>query len=205
MRGGLTSRDIAPHMRRAGASEPSPMILGILKKLFWLDRGRYLIYQLPPGGGAPEAPAPDVRAFERYEDIPPALRDRLVARRYLNVLYYRMKRRQARVLCLCDGDDPIAYGWIQSWAPFRRRFGSLFADAVMLGPYWTAPARRRQGLYARLLAHSLSLLDKRLPIVIYTSVENVASQKGIEKAGFQLVGRYEISVFMRLLVRCRPI
>jgi len=51
----------------------------------------------------------------------------------------RQKRGQAKLLGLSDRESKFpAYGWIQSWKPFRRKFGMLADDVVMLGPYWTA-------------------------------------------------------------------
>mgnify|MGYP003546958584 FL=1 len=67
----------------------------------------------------------------------------------------------------------------------------------MLGPYWTHNSHRGKGIYGRVLKQSLSLAPKNYPLIIYTSPENVNSQKGIEKMDFKLIGTYKIFLFVR--------
>ena len=69
----------------------------------------------------------------------------------------------------------------------------------MLGPYWTHERLRGRGLYGRLLQQSLHLCDKEHPIVIFTTPDNIPSQKGIEKAGFTLKGDWEVTTWMLLV------
>jgi GNAT superfamily N-acetyltransferase len=119
---------------------------------------------------------------------------------------YRLRREEARLLCLSeDGLHLDAYGWIQDWRPFRRRFGALAQTGTMLGPYWTAPEARGRGLYGRLLAHSLSLCDRDRPILIGTSPENKPSQRGIEKAGFKPRGEWVLRLYLRFFSDLRRI
>lgn len=110
-------------------------------------------------------------------------------------MHRRMRRFGGKLLCLLEGDRIVAYGWVQGWEPFRRRFGWLAKDAVMLGFYWTAPEFRGRGLYGRLLAHSIAACERRdqVPLLIMTSLANAASQRGIAKAGFQRLGVFEIA------------
>jgi len=60
----------------------------------------------------------------------------------------------------------------------------------MLGFYWTSPESHGQGLYGRLLAHSIAVCEQRnrIPLIIMASLKNNASQRGIEKAGFAKLG-----------------
>jgi GNAT superfamily N-acetyltransferase len=63
----------------------------------------------------------------------------------------------------------------------------------MLGPYRVRPESRRQGLYGRLLAHSIAVCEDRhkVPLLIFSDTWNTPSQRGIEKAGFVRLGVYE--------------
>jgi GNAT superfamily N-acetyltransferase len=126
----------------------------------------------------------------------------------LSVMRLRFARGTARCLCLFEDGELCAYGWVQSWGPFRRKFGFLASDAVMLGPYFTFEAYRGKGLYRRLLLTSVRLCCERpeRPILVYTWPENTASQRGIEKAGFQYIGTYQVtSALLGLIHRHRLI
>jgi hypothetical protein len=104
-----------------------------------------------------------------------------------------------------DGVTIQAYGWIQSWGPFKRRFRVFGEDGWVLGPYWTAPECRRRGLYGRLLQHSLHLLPADTTALIYASPDNTASRRGITSAGFEPLGEWVISMWLGCLVRARRI
>lgn len=114
-----------------------------------------------------------------------------------NVMAIRMRRGHATLLVLHRGGKVAAYGWLQSWRLFKDKFGPIAQNAVMLGPYYTAPDYRGQGLYGILLAESLRLapLDK-LP-VIFTTPDNQPSLRGIEKAGFKPLGNWRISGWLQ--------
>ena len=101
-------------------------------------------------------------------------------------------------------DEVAACGWIQDWTPFRRRLGCIVDDATMPGLYWTSPRHRGKGLYRKLLLHSLYLADKTRPIVVYTTPTNVASQRGIRRAGFRFIGCYNVRQYFRFFTRCIP-
>lgn len=149
---------------------------------------------------------PDVKVYDVWADIPENFRKIAVPSPWRSVLYHRMRRGEARFLCLSeDGRRLDAYGWIQDWRPFRRKFGALAQSGTMLGPYWTAPEARGRGLYGRLLGHSLSLCSTQQAILIYTSPDNVASQRGIEKAGFRRLGRWDLVVWFGIFSRLRKI
>ena len=175
--------------------------LGSCLRRFLHEHRRYLFYSYDPAQG-PGLPDPRIRVFVNWADIPAQFRRVAVPSPWMNVMYYRLRRGKARLLCLSeDGRQLDAYGWIQDWSVFRRRFGAVADRGTMLGFYWTAPARRGQGLYGRLLAHSLALCDKTRPVLIATSPDNVPSQRGIEKAGFRRRGEWEGRVFFRWFSR----
>ncbi len=149
---------------------------------------------------------PRIQVYEKYNDVPEYFRKTILPRPWINTMYFRMKRDGAKLLCYSeDGIRLLAYGWIQDWHPFRHRFRAIAKEGVMLGFYWTAPAARGQGLYGRLLSHSLHLCKKEKPIIIATSPKNIPSQKGIEKAGVKFLGKWDFLCCLRLRIRFKKI
>ena len=179
-------------------------VVGLMGRLIY-EKRRYLFYGYAPeqDGGCED---PHVKVYAAWDEIPLHFRKWAAGSPWLNAMYYRMKRGEARLLCYSeDGVRLDAYGWIQDWRPFRRRFGAIAHQGTMLGFYWTAPAARGRGLYGRLLAHSIYLCRKDRPILIATSPENKASQRGIEKAGFKPLGEWEGRVFFRWFSRMKMV
>lgn len=176
----------------------------LLKKLIY-ERQQYVFYSYDPRQGAGLVD-PRVKVYDSWSEIPVHFQKIAAPSPLMNAMYYRLKRGEARLLCYSkDGQELDAYGWIQAWTPFRRKFYAIAQNGTMLGPYWTAPTARGQGIYGRLLAHSLSLCAKEKPILIYTSPENKASQRGIEKAGFSPLGEWDCQILLRTWSRMRKI
>jgi RimJ/RimL family protein N-acetyltransferase len=149
---------------------------------------------------------PRVQVYASWRALPIPFRTTVAPVPWWNAMVHRMWRGQARLLCYVRDETHLdAYGWIQDWEPFRKRFGAIAEHGTMLGFYWTAPSARGQGLYGKLLAHSLVLCPKDQPIVIATSPDNRASQHGIEKAGFQSLGEWELRLWFRRFSRMRRI
>ena len=172
---------------------------------FVFEKRRYLFYGYDPRQGGGQADA-QITVYNRWEEIPRAYRRIAAAAPWRNAMFYRIRRGGARLLCCSpDGTRLEAYGWVQDWRPFRRRFGAVAVEGTMLGFYWTAPEARGRGLYGRLLAHSLAVCDRTRPVLIVTSPENKASQRGIEKAGFQPLGEWEARIWLRCFSRMRRI
>lgn len=159
------------------------------------ERRRILFYgyDWKQGRGRPD---PHVGVYGSRAEIPAHFRKIVVPAPWMNSMGHRLERGEAKLLCYsADGQRLDAYGWVQDWRPFRRRFGAIAAEGTMLGPYWTDPNARGQGLYGRLLAHSLSLCPPERPVFIYTSPDNEASQRGIEKAGFRPLGEWDFRLW----------
>ncbi len=168
----------------------------IIKKLFWVYE-YCVIYNL--GNKIDIKTINDnIIVYSEYKNIPNFIIQKLNIRFFLNPLFHRIKSKNAKLLCIYDQKDLIAYGWIQNWKPFKRKYGWLYKNATMLGPYWTNPDYRGKGIYGRLISHSIAISDKNLPLIIYTSPQNVSSQKGIEKAGFTKIGTFRILLVLRL-------
>ncbi len=127
------------------------------------------------------------------------------------VMLGRLRRAGAVLLVLTDGAQLVSYGWLQPWRCVRREFGFLSNEGICLGPYWTNPAWRGCGVYGRMLRHSLAICRERFgktPLYIWARSENVASVRGIERAGFAPVGTFRVVTalagLIRYHVRCPP-
>ena len=165
------------------------------------DKRRYLFYRYDAQQGSGKEDS-CITVYDSWKECPAPFRRLALRSRLLNVMYYRLQRGDARLLCYTeDGDKLQAYGWIQDWRPFRRKFGMLASEGTMLGPYWSAPEDRGRGLYGRLLEHSLHLSSKTQPILVYTSPDNTASQKGILRAGFRPIGEWTVCTWLGLFTR----
>lgn len=140
----------------------------------------------------------EIVEYNTYSEIPKYLRKKIFLYPIVSTLYYRLNSKKARLLSIDNGRDLIAYGWIQNWEPFKRKFGWIFNNAIMLGPYWTNEKYRGKGIYGDLLQYSLTYIPKDIPVLIYTSINNISSQKGIEKNGFKKIGNFRISLFFRI-------
>jgi len=167
------------------------------KKLIY-DSEEYVMFKLDTVQSKNYQLDPEVKKFESIEGIPSSIRRLLNLFPLVNPLYYRIKLKQAYLLCLIINSKIVSYGFIQSWKPFKRKFGWLYNDGTMLGPYWTDENMRGQGYYGRLLKHSIGLSANKLPLIIYTNPKNLSSKRGIEKAGFDFCGVYRISLLFRI-------
>ncbi len=164
-------------------------LLPALRRLVYEKRHVALYTRAPMPGTGRRGSSIDL--YRSPGEIPMSFRRTILPHRFLNVMFYRLARRKARVMCLTgDGGTLQGYGWLQEWGPFRRRFNADERAGTMFGPFWTAPEYRRQGVYGRLLQHGVFLCASDGPLFIYASPDNYASRRGIEAAGFELVGEW---------------
>lgn len=167
--------------------------LGLLARRALLDRVDWVFFRRDPAAGRGRAD-PEARLITRLDEVPAAYRPVLFPDGALSTMALRMRRGLARVLVLGDGRGCAAYVWLQDWRPFRRRYGMVARDGVMLGPGWTDPARRGQGLYARLMGHALHVADAGAPILATVAPDNEAPQRVLPALGFTRLGRYRITI-----------
>lgn len=172
------------------------LILSLLKKFFY-ESGEYKIYFYDKKDHELNYLDAEIKVYSEYSDIPQQLKKQLLNHPFINPFYYRLKSHQALLLSIQNDEEIISYGWVQKWQPFKRKFGWIYKEAMMLGPYWTKDSHRGKGIYGRLLKQSISLATKNFPLIIYTSMENINSQKGIEKMDFKLIGNFKINLFLR--------
>ena len=185
------------------------MLRRILRRAVY-RRERLLLYVYCPATQGEGKRDPAIECFDAAHRPPATVQEqirRAGGRLGYWLMAHRMKRDGARLLVLREENRLRAYGWIQGWRSFRRLLW-LAPGARCLGFYWTAPADRGRGLYGRLLKHSIAVCEERnrLPLIIFTSPNNMRSQRGIEKAGFLRLGEYELqSWFGGLVSRHRTI
>jgi len=165
-------------------------------KLFY-ESGKYSIYTSNNNLLKSQISPYKIVEYNQYSQIPKYVIKKIIVYPFFSSLYYRLNSKNARLICIDNGIELIAYGWIQSWKPFRRKFGWIFKNAIMLGPYWTNEKYRGKGIYGSLLQYSITHISNDIPVLIYTSLDNVSSQKGIEKIGFDKIGDFRIFLFFR--------
>ncbi len=171
-----------------------------LARKFIHEKRLYRFYRYVPRQGQGQ-PHDNVKVYASWQEIPEPIQQAVIPSRHIDSMYYRLGRGQAKLLCYTEKPNQLmAYGWVQDWQPFRRKFHMLAKEGIMLGPYWTAEECRGRGIYGVLLQHSLSLCEKDKPILIYTSPENLASQRGIEKAGFHFLGDWQVNSWLRVFM-----
>jgi len=139
----------------------------------------------------------EVVCCEHYDDIPAGVAAQLFASPgsvNFDLMRWRMKQGRARLVYILQDGLLAAYGWIQDWDAFRRKYRFLAKDGTLLGPYWTRPEFRGRGIYGRLLLHSIHCCQgRKLPILIAVHPGNDPSTRGVEKAGFVKLGTYRLT------------
>lgn len=147
-----------------------------------------------------------VRRFDDAAPLPSGIAAVVFPRGRLDTMRWRYRRRLAALLVLLGaGERVVAYGWIQSWRPFRRRFRAIAAEGRMLGFYWTHPAERGRGLYSDMLRRSIAMIPAPEPLIIYAEHGNVASIRGIRTAGFEHLADLEVHRWLHVFFRCRVV
>ncbi len=108
--------------------------------------------------------------------------------------WINIKRRLIEFVAIRDGGRISATGTIRAWKTHQRRLKWMGNPGAILGPYWTRPEDRGKGLYPKLLLASVTISGQKgyRYAYVFAHVDNVASRRGIEKAGFQAMGCYEI-------------
>lgn len=175
-----------------------PYISNILFYLgrFFYSSDDYILYQQTVRKEAVQK-SEEITEYSDYRLIPGFIIKKLMLYPLINPLYHRLRSNKAHLICINHENVLIAYGWIQSWAPFKRKFGWFTKEGTMLGPFWTDPEFRGKGYYQRLLNHCKDVPDIKFPLIIFTNPPNVSSQKGIEKAGFEKKGVYRVYLLFR--------
>lgn len=181
-------------------------ILGSIAERLLVRRRTYAVFADAPDRQRAEQD-PLIDAWDA--DRPPPAEVRRLFRRYAGlrgefVMLGRLRRAGAIMLSAVESGDLVGYGWLQRWPSVRREFWWLAPDGICLGPYWTHPERRGQGIYGRFLRHSLFECRERFPklrLYIWARTGNAASIRGIEAAGFEFLGFHSVALYTNGLIR----
>jgi|SRR5690606_8009780 len=172
------------------------LFFSLLKRFIFLSEN-YVIYKYP-FNERKSVNDKEVKLYTTIKEIPYFIKKELKIYPLVNSLYFRIKTKNAILLTIHSNNKVVSYGWIQSWKYFKRKFGWVSEEGYMLGPYWTNESYRGKGFYGKLLRKSIEQVKDNKPIFIYTSPNNKASQRGIEKAGFEKVGVFKIVSILRI-------
>jgi len=96
---------------------------------------------------------------------------------------------------------PVAAGWLFSKSRLLKRL-HYPEGSTYLGGFVTHPDHRGIGLYPLLLRVMGQSVEAGAVCVVETSSTNVPSQRGLVKAGFQLVGTVRRVVVAGIMVKC---
>jgi RimJ/RimL family protein N-acetyltransferase len=181
----------------SGVVRASRPILVRLRELTiaWHETLVFFTYDPRQGDGALDG---RVRVFGGRDRVPARVAREFVASRgraLWLLIRLRMLLRNATLVYLAEDGRLRAYGLIRRCDPLPRRYRWLVPRGVILGPYWTAPASRGQGLYPILLRASIALSTDRehMPLIVYADASNSPSIRGLEKAGFARLGTYNVT------------
>jgi GNAT superfamily N-acetyltransferase len=167
-------------------------------KLFW-DDNQYVVYKYDEKQQGAGAFFDAITVYQNLNEIPTEFKDIIFKGLLSFILKNRLRKGGAKLMVYSDNRELGAYGWLQSGAYFKRKFGFISKEASMFGPYWVHPNQRGKGIYGKLLNHSI-FENKGEEAIIYTHPTNIASQKGIQKAGFTSVGVFRLILVLRIFL-----
>jgi hypothetical protein len=100
-------------------------------------------------------------------------------------------------------NEAVAIGWAFKSSPWLSRFGYEPGSAVYLGGYYVRCSHRGQGLYGHLLQRMFAETPAVRYAVAETSVDNISSQRGLQRAGFRRRGLVQRLTFCGISLRFR--
>ncbi len=169
-------------------------MFGALKKCIY-NVSHVVIFKLDPPFYIDLQKDNHIIFFKSLDEVPHKIASQLFSTPLSFLMKHRLKHKKAVLICYMKEDRLVAYGWIQDWYCFKY-LRKIVPKATMLGPFWTHPSCRGQGIYGKMLEFSLSLSNNNELAIIYASVNNESSLKGIRKKIFQELGLAKIfSIF----------
>lgn len=118
--------------------------------------------------------------------------------RLVRVLFQVATLGKARIYFVTNGDDFVHTSYV---VPKCKKFSFLKANDYEIGPCFTYPKYRGQGVYPAVLKEICSSIgDKSTCFYIIVDETNISSIKGIEKAGFVRCGTVRVSKFTKRYV-----
>jgi len=146
----------------------------------------YIYYSLPIG-----EKFNDVKLKDGYHCvlfIPKIIRLNLVSKFNLIYLFrYILTLGKYRIYYVFDNVNSIVHYSVIMPKFYKYKFINR-RESFLIGPCWTHKKHRGLGIYPSVLGNICrDFQDKNL--YIFTEVNNISSQKGIEKVGFKEFGR----------------
>lgn len=131
-------------------------------------------------------------SFTSFDDLPEETLKQItliLGQRYEQTLKKLFSQRAKLYILLLDGEFG-SMGWIQSARNLTRWWTELETNDFVMFSAITNPHLRGRHLWGRILAESY-LAEKKLGGRYYCdcSVANIPSQKQLERAGFEIIGR----------------
>lgn len=161
------------------------------------ERSETLLYELRPEGA--EALPPESWRVVIVQSRDDAVGTELL-RRAGGGPEFRNFRRGGVAFLLCIQDEPVAHGWYFMRNTLAKRLGS---GAVYFGNFFVRPPWRGQGIQAWLTLHMVLGLPAGSRAIMEVVPSNVASQRGLAKAGCKLLGRLHQTVVLGQILRAR--
>lgn len=101
--------------------------------------------------------------------------------------------------------QPVGAGWL-----FRESYLLAHAGCSVngryLGGFQVVETHRGKGIYTALLkVMAADVLPNGKVPYIDTTADNLASRRGIEKAGFTCVGTLQVTILLGLIIHCRVV
>ncbi len=138
----------------------------------------------------------EISSYDKSSDIPLWLEKSLFENKALNVMKYRFRDGYARIFIVAKEEHILAYAWIQDWRYFVGRYGKIVREATMLGPDWTDPEFRGQGLHKQLIKARINYFDRSKALVAVVEEDNSSSARNFEKCGFVSKGKIKVTTLM---------
>jgi len=135
-------------------------------------------------------PLPDIQ-LEVFTPKLTRLRRAKHGRWLMCLFWYLCSSRAYRVYYVWEHGELVHYSYVLGKNP---KLAFMSSKDVSIGPCWTRLSHRSRGIYTlalRRIVHDYQEGARR--IFIFAERDNIASKKGIKKAGFRHIGRGEKS------------
>ena len=115
------------------------------------------------------------------------------------ILFFLVSRGRYKICCVKNSDGELMhYSFI---VPYCRKFSFMNKEDVVIGPCWTNEKFRGKGIYANALDYIAMQVRQKNPqsnVYVLVREKNIQSTKGIQKSGFNPVGKIQKTKVLKL-------
>lgn len=104
----------------------------------------------------------------------------------INIIWYLFTLGKYRIIYVYDDKKIIHYSYV---IPKFWKFSFLSKNDLEIGPCWTDLEYRGHGIYPFVLKEVVEKFEQFNSFYMIVEENNISSIKGIEKAGFKIVGK----------------